>query len=188
MEFTSILLISIGLAMDAFAVSLTVGIKSNEALRRKIALKAGLFFGIFQGIMPFIGWALGISFTSYIEKIDHWIAFILLGFIGGKMVYESFKVEEESNIDYNSNKSFLLLAIATSIDALAAGVSFAFLKINIIFVIITIAITTFVLSVAGVYIGRKVGKVLKSKAELVGGILLILMGVKILLEHLGIFS
>ena len=170
MNFISILLIGIGLSMDAFAVSLTMGLNTSKSNRLKIALRAGIFFGLFQGLMPLIGWALGISFTEYIQAIDHWIAFILLGFIGGKMIYESVKGddEEEREIDF-SYKKFLILAIATSIDALAVGVSFAFLNVSIVYAAIIIACTTFVFSFVAVLIGRLFGEVLKSKSEIIGG-------------------
>ena len=185
MNFLSILMIGIGLSMDAFAVSLTMGLNTTKENKLKIAIKAGIFFGLFQGLMPLIGWLLGVKFTNSIKWIDHWIAFGLLGFIGGKMIYESLTgdEEEENEVDF-SNKKFLILAIATSIDALAVGVSFAFLSVNIISSAIIIACTTFVLSFAAVYVGRVFGKVLKSKSELIGGIILVIMGIKILIEHL----
>ncbi|MBE6048138.1 MAG: manganese efflux pump [Clostridium sp.] len=185
MNFISILMIGIGLAMDAFAVSLTMGLSTTKKNKIKIASKAGIFFGLFQGLMPLTGWLLGIKFTKYIEKIDHWIAFGLLVFIGGKMVYESIKGndDEEKQIDF-SNKRFLVLAIATSIDALAVGVSFAFLSVNILSASIIIACTTFILCIVAVYIGGVLGSVLKSKSEIIGGVILIIMGSKILIEHL----
>lgn len=190
MSILSIILIAIGLSMDAFAVALTTGMKTNDCNRNKIAIKAAVYFGVFQGIMPLIGWSLGIKFTSYIENIDHWIAFILLSIIGGKMIYEALKSKEEDEKeeeDYTSNKRFLILAIATSIDALAVGVSFAFLNVNIITAVIIIALITFILSLIAVYLGRLLGEVLKSKAELAGGIILVIIGIKILVEHLGLF-
>lgn len=185
MNFLSILIIGIGLSMDAFAVSLTMGLNTCKENKLRIALKAGVFFGLFQGLMPLLGWLLGIKFTEYIQRIDHWIAFGLLAFIGGKMIYESIKGEdeEECEVDF-SNKKFLILAIATSIDALAVGVSFAFLNVNIIFAAIVIACTTFVFSFIAVNIGGIFGKVLKSKSEIIGGLILVIMGVKILIEHL----
>lgn len=185
MNFLSILMIGIGLSMDAFAVSLTMGLNTTKENKLKIAIKAGIFFGLFQGLMPLIGWLLGVKFTNSIQWIDHWIAFGLLGFIGGKMIYESLTgdEEEENEVDF-SNKKFLILAIATSIDALAVGVSFAFLSVNILSSAIIIACTTFALSFVAVYVGRVFGKVLKSKSELIGGIILVIMGVKILIEHL----
>ncbi len=184
MNILSILMIGIGLSMDAFAVSLTMGLNTTKENKLKIAAKAGLFFGIFQGLMPLIGWLLGVKFTKNIEWIDHWIAFGLLAFIGGKMMYESLtETEEENEVDF-SNKKFLILAIATSIDALAVGVSFAFLNIDIVSSALLISCTTLVLSFIAVYVGRAFGKLLKSKSELIGGIILVFMGIKILIEHL----
>lgn len=185
MSLISIFCIGIGLAMDAFAVSLTVGMNTKKEDRIKMAVKAGLFFGGFQALMPFIGWALGISFTDYIQSIDHWVAFVLLAFIGGKMFLESFKKDEEDeDIKEYSNKKFIILAIATSIDALAVGVSFAFLSVNIISSIVIIGLTTLVLCIIAVYIGEVLGKLFKSKAEMLGGLILIIIGVKILIEHI----
>lgn len=188
MSIISLILTAIGLSMDAFAVSLTTGLKVSKEERLKIAIKAGLYFGGFQALMPFIGWVLGVNFTRYIENIDHWIAFMLLVIIGGKMLFDAFKDEDEVEIDLHSNKRFLLLAIATSIDALAVGVSFAFLNINIVIAVCIIGIVTFILSLVAVYIGKVFGEMLKSKAEIAGGLILILIGFQILLEHLGIFS
>ncbi|WP_294352037.1 manganese efflux pump MntP family protein [uncultured Clostridium sp.] len=185
MGIISILLIAIGLAMDATAVSLTIGINSNENNKLSMALKSGLTFGLFQGLMPLIGWLLGIKFTSYIEKIDHWIAFGLLVFIGGKMFVEGIRndQDEEESKDYSA-KRFVLLAIATSIDALAIGVSFAFLNVNILSAVSIIGITTFIFSIIAVYLGQILGSIFKSKAEILGGVILIFMGSKILVDHL----
>ncbi|MBD7912928.1 MULTISPECIES: manganese efflux pump MntP family protein [Clostridium] len=188
MSLISIILIGIGLSMDAFAVSITAGINTSNNEKRKIALKSGLFFGIFQGLMPLLGWAMGIKFSEYIEKVDHWIAFILLSVIGGKMLIEALRGgDEEENTgdsrDY-TNKRFLILAIATSIDALAVGISFAFLNVNILSAIIIIAAITFVLCIVAVYLGKIIGDIFRTRAEVLGGIILILIGVKILLEHL----
>ena len=179
MSIISILMIGLGLAMDALAVSITIGINSNKKSKIKMAFKAALFFGAFQAIMPFIGWAVGRNFTKYIEMMDHWIAFILLAIIGGKMIYEALKGEESEEEKTYSNKTLLILAIATSIDALAVGISFAFLNVNIF-----IGIVTAVLSFIAVYIGEKLGEMFKSKAEIFGGVVLILIGLKILIEHL----
>ncbi|MGL5152892.1 MAG: manganese efflux pump MntP family protein, partial [Clostridium sp.] len=146
-------------------------------------------FGLFQGLMPVIGWGLGVNFASYIERIDHWIAFVLLVIIGGKMLIEGLNEEEDEEVKEDlSNKRFVLLAIATSIDALAVGVSFAFLKVNIIYASMLIAIITGIFSFLGVYIGKVFGKLLNKKAEIFGGAVLILIGVKILLEHLQILG
>ena len=176
MSVISVLMIGLGLAMDALAVSITIGINSNKKSKIKMAFKAGLFFGVFQAIMPFIGWAVGRNFTKYIEMMDHWIAFILLAIIGGKMIYEEEKIY--------SNKTLLILAIATSIDALAVGISFAFLNVNILSSILIIGVVTAILSFIAVYIGEKLGEMFKSRAEIFGGIVLILIGLKILIEHL----
>lgn len=189
--FIEFLLIGIGLSMDAFAVSICKGLAMRK-VNKKQALVIGLFFGGFQALMPFIGWALGIQFQSYITNIDHWIAFVLLVFIGGKMIVEAVKPEEEEAVEVMDPpldiKQMFLLAIATSIDALAVGVTFAFLDYPIVEAISIIGVTTFVISVGGVYVGNFFGSRYKSKAELAGGLILVLLGVKILLEHLGIIS
>lgn len=191
MSIISIILTAIGLSMDAFAVSLIMGLKASKEERGKIALKAGIYFGGFQALMPLVGWLLGVKFTKYIESIDHWIAFFLLIIIGGKMLVDSLKDEEEAagveEIDAHSNRRFLILAVATSIDALAVGISCAFLNINIITVISIIGIITFVFSTIAVYIGKAFGNVLKDKAGIIGGIILILIGFEILIDHLELF-
>lgn len=186
MGFVEILLIGVGLAMDAFAVSVCKGL-STRKLELKHALICGGYFGFFQGLMPFIGYVLGVQFKDKIESIDHWIAFILLALIGLNMIKEAFGEEDDCNPDF-SFKAMLPLAIATSIDALAVGVTFAFLNVNILYALTIIAITTFLISMIGVKIGHVFGSKYKSKAEIAGGIILILMGIKILLEHLGIFT
>ena len=180
-----ILLISIGLAMDAFAVSVCKGL-SLKKMEWKKATIVGLYFGIFQAGMPLIGFLLGSTFEGLVTKIDHWIAFVLLGFIGAKMIKDAFSNESENCNDDMTVKTMLVLAIATSIDALAVGITFAFLKVNILLAISSIGIITFILSVFGVKIGNKFGDKYERKSELAGGIILILMGLKILLEHLGI--
>ncbi|MBO4433748.1 MAG: manganese efflux pump [Clostridia bacterium] len=186
MSVFSIVLIAIGLSMDAFAVSVCKGLKMKTIDYGKTLL-IGLFFGGFQAIMPLIGWLIGYKFQRHIENIDHWIAFLLLAFIGGKMIYESFKADEDNSDDTLKLSELFILAIATSIDALAVGIAFAMLSdINIFFSIAIIGLITFILSVIGVAVGNKFGAVYKNKAELVGGIILILLGLKILLEHLGI--
>lgn len=187
MSIVSLVLTAIGLAMDAFAVSITIGLKGKQQEKKVLALKSGIYFGGFQALMPLIGWLLGIRFTKYIENIDHWIAFILLSIIGGKMLIESIKGEEDDEIDVHTNKKFLILAIATSIDALAVGVSLAFLNINIWLSILIIGAVTFVLSIIAVYLGEVIGEFLKNKAGILGGIILIFIGIKILLEHLNLF-
>lgn len=190
MGIVELLLIGIGLSMDAFAVSICKGLNMKKVNKVHCAVIA-LFFGGFQALMPLIGWALGKQFESYITSIDHWIAFVLLALIGGNMVRESRQKEEEEieKCEPKLNiKELFLLAIATSIDALAVGITFAFLKVNIIPAIAIIGTTTFIISAIGVFVGNIFGSKYKDKAELAGGIILILIGVKILLEHLGILN
>lgn len=184
MGFLEIFLIGVGLAMDAFAVSICKGL-SVQKLKVNNALTCGFYFGGFQALMPLVGYILGVQFKESIEAIDHWIAFILLGFIGFNMIKEAFGDEESCDNDF-SMKAMIPLAIATSIDALAVGVTFAFLSVNIIYAIAIIGITTFFIASVGVKIGHIFGMKYKSKAEIAGGVILILMGLKILLEHLGI--
>ncbi len=184
MGILEIIFISIGLAMDAFAVSICKGMSVKD-IKFKHYLIVGLYFGGFQALMPLIGYLLGINFQTLIESIDHWIAFILLGIIGINMIKESLGDDENINASF-SFKEMLPLAVATSIDALAVGITFAFLKVNIFLAISLIGIITFVISAIGIKIGRLFGDKLKNKAELFGGIVLILIGTKILLEHLGI--
>ena len=186
MHFAELFLIAVGLSMDAFAVSVCKGL-SVKQLRPKHALLAGLYFGGFQFLMPVIGWLLGYRFESMISSVDHWIAFGLLILIGGNMIKESFSKEEELNDDFGV-KTMLLLAVATSIDALAVGVTFAFLSVRILPAAGLIGVTTFLLSVVGIYIGRAFGAKYQAGAERLGGIILILIGLKILLEHLGILN
>lgn len=190
--FFTLLLMGVGLSMDAFAVSICKGL-SMRKVNKKQCLVIGLFFGGFQALMPFIGWVLGSQFEQYITSIDHWIAFILLGFIGGKMVVEAIREKDEAvevgKMDPPLDlKEMFILAIATSIDALAVGITFAFLQVPIVEAISIIGITTFVISVIGVYVGNFFGNRYKKKAELAGGMILILIGLKILLEHLGILA
>ncbi len=189
MDVLTIFFIGIGLSMDAFAVSITSGIIISKPHFRG-ALKIGIFFGLFQAIMPYIGWLLGKQFNVFIARIDHWIVFFLLSFIGIKMIYESLKNKDINDIDINplNNKILLTLAFATSIDALAVGVSFAFLNVTIYISMIIIGLVTFLLSFIGVYIGNLSGDLLKKKAEVIGGIILILIGIKILFENLDIIS
>ena len=185
MGFIEIFLIGVGLAMDAFAVSICKGL-SVKQLKVKNALTCGVYFGGFQALMPLIGFILGVQFKDKIESIDHWIAFVLLGFIGFNMIKEAFEDEENCNNDF-SFKAMIPLAIATSIDALAVGVTFAFLSVNIVYAITIIGITTFIIAMIGVKIGHIFGMKYKKNAEIAGGVILILMGIKILLEHLGVF-
>lgn len=187
MTIWEIFLVAVGLSMDAFAVAVCKGLKMPEINKNQTALIA-LFFGGFQGLMPLIGYFLGKQFEQYIVSIDHWITFILLGFIGGKMIYESFKKDDEEEEKPFSIKELFVLAIATSIDALAVGITFAFLQVNIAISVSLIGVITFILSAIGVFIGHKFGEKYKSKAEFTGGLILILIGLKILLEHLGILT
>ena len=186
MSFLELLLIGVGLSMDAFAVAICQGLCMPK-LNWRYTTEIAIFFGSFQALMPFLGWALGSQFAGYIQNIDHWVAFALLGVIGGHMIRDALAPEEEEvacavaqRLDH---KRLFLMAIATSIDALAVGVTFAFLKVQIIPAVSFIGITTFVISCAGVLIGNRFGARYKSKAELAGGVVLILMGIKILLEH-----
>ncbi len=186
MGIVEIIFIAIGLAMDAFAVSVCKGL-SMKKMSWKKAIIIALYFGIFQALMPVIGYALGIGFEESIKFIDHWIAFCLLAFIGGNMIKEALSKEEDDNQNDDVNfKTMVVLAVATSIDALAVGVTFAFLNVNLIFAISIIGILTFIISLLGVKIGNVFGDKFEKKAELAGGIILILIGLKILLEHLGI--
>ena len=182
MGIISILLIAVGLAMDSLAVSISGGIVMRPFCMRQ-SLRLALTMGIFQGGMTLLGWLLGVSFSSYITAFDHWIAFILLGFLGGKKIYESFG-EEETTISSFSTKTLLTLGVATSIDALAVGVSMAFLKTSIYFPAFIIGFVTFALSLIGVISGYRFGKIKGINVELFGGIILIAIGVKILIEHL----
>ena len=185
MGILEIILIGISLAMDAFAVSICKGLSMKKMEWRK-AIIIGLYFGIFQGIMPLLGYVLGVGFENRIESIDHWIAFILLSFIGINMIKESFKKNDKDADDKIDFKTMIILAIATSIDALAVGVTFAFLEVNILFSICIITIITFFISMIGVKIGNVFGDKYEAKAEKIGGIILIFIGIKILIEHLGI--
>lgn len=181
MSFITILMIAIGLSMDSLAVSISGGICMKPFCIKK-SFKLALIMGGFQGGMTLLGWALGIEFSSYITNFDHWIAFILLAYLGGKMIYESFKAENET-LTSLSNKTLFTLGFATSIDALAVGISMAFLKTNILFPASIIALTTFSLSLSGVLCGFRFGKIRGLKVELLGGIILVCIGVKILMEH-----
>lgn len=192
MGIIELALIAVGLSMDAFAVSVCKGL-GMKRLDMGQALVIALFFGGFQALMPLAGWALGSGFQSYIEPVDHWIAFALLAFIGGKMLYDAFHEEdgdepiagEAARFDL---KEILMLAIATSIDALAVGVSFAFLQVDIVPAISLIGVITFALSLVGVAAGHQFGARFEKPATIVGGLVLILIGLKILLEHLGVLA
>ena len=190
--FVELFLLGVGLSMDAFAVSVCKGLGMRK-LDKKQALIIGLYFGGFQALMPLIGWLLGSQFQQDITSIDHWIAFILLGFIGGKMMVEAVREwNEEETVEVMDapidHKNMFVLAVATSIDALAVGITFAFLNTPIIEAITIIGITTMVLSIIGVIVGNFFGSRYKSKAEFIGGLILVLLGLKILLEHLGILT
>ena len=182
-----ILLISIGLAMDAFAVSVCKGLAMKKMSWKK-AIIIGVYFGIFQAVMPVIGYFLGTTFERFITNVDHWVAFILLVGIGINMVKEAFNKESENRNDNVDVKTMLVLSIATSIDALAIGITFACLKIHIVMPVITIGLITFIISVIGVKIGNRFGNKYEKKAEIMGGVILILLGIKILLEHLEIIN
>lgn len=195
MGLAELVLLAIGLSMDAFAVSICKGL-GMKRINLKVAVILGLFFGGFQAGMPVIGWALGSQFMGIIGPIDHWIAFILLAFIGGKMLREAFTEDEGEGEGEGDGKDaekidlaeYLILAIATSIDALAVGISFAALSVDIVPAVSLIGITTFIFSIAGVAIGHTFGARYEKPATIVGGVVLILIGLKILLEHLGILA
>ena len=198
MNFIALIFTAFALSMDAFAVSITKGMTIKN-LKKSTALKMALTFGVFQGAMPLLGWALGISFESYIKSIDHWIAFILLGFIGFNMIKGFFDDRKEENaselefsattdVDDLSNKEIIMLAVATSIDALAVGISFAFLNVSIIPAASIICIITFLVCVVGVFVGNKVGDIFNRYAELVVGVILKLIGFNIFNEHTQILS
>ena len=189
--FVELFLIGVGLSMDAFAVSVCKGLGMSRLNMRQAAV-ISLFFGGFQALMPLIGWALGSQLTDFIAPIDHWIAFGLLAFVGGKMLWDAFHEDDEAE-DVQTDekldlKELLMLAIATSIDALAVGITFAFLQVAIVPSIAIIGLTTFVISFAGVAVGHFFGARFEKPATIVGGVVLILIGVKILLEHLGVIA
>ena len=187
MGIIEIILLAIGLSMDAFAVAICKGLAMEKVSIKKVAI-VGAWFGGFQALMPLIGFLLGVSFKDYIVAIDHWISFVLLSLIGFNMIKESLSKDEDEENSSLAFKLMLVLAVATSIDALAVGVTFAFLQVNVVLAVIIIGITTFILSSIGVKIGNVFGARYKSKAEFAGGLILILLGVKILLEHLGVIN
>ena len=184
MDLLSLIFTGIGLAMDASAVSIAKGMSLPNEKNKNYALKLGLAFGIFQGLMPLIGYLAGSTFSVYIQSVDHWVAFILLALIGLNMIKESREEKESEEVSDLSLKVILLLAIATSIDALAVGVSFAFLKVNIVLACSIIAIVTFILSFICVMVGKRLGSLFQKYAEIFGGIILMMIGAKILIEHL----
>lgn len=188
MGFIELLLIAVGLSMDAFAVSICKGL-GMKRVNLKVAVVLALFFGGFQALMPLIGWALGSQFLGIIGPIDHWVAFVLLAVIGGKMLWEAFHDGDEDDgkpADRIDLGEFFILAVATSIDALAVGISFAALSVDIVPSVVLIGVTTFAFTIAGVFVGNFFGSRYEKPASIAGGVVLILIGTKILLEHLGI--
>lgn len=183
MEIAELMIIAVGVSMDAFAVSICKGLATQDIRPRHAGMTA-MWFGGFQALMPLVGYFLGVSFADFVSSVDHWIAFILLGIIGGNMIIESFHKDDSHNVDHDfSFRTMLAMAIATSVDALAIGVSFAFLKVDIWQAVLLIGVTTALFSGAGIYIGNIFGNRYKSKAEFAGGFILIAMGLKILLDH-----
>lgn len=184
MDLFDLIVTAIALSMDAFAVSISKGL-SVQTLHPKHSLIVGAYFGGFQALMPFLGWLLASSFAEYIRRFDHWIAFVLLALIGANMIREALSKKEEEKMDASFGvKTMLPLAIATSIDALATGVTFAMTETNIWLAIAVVGTTTFVFSAVGLRIGHLFGRKYQAKAELLGGVILVLMGIKILIEHL----
>lgn len=183
MGIIELIVLSIGLAMDAFAVSICKGL-SMPRMKWKNAIIIGLYFGYFQALMPALGYLLGVNFQDRISNIDHWVAFILLAVIGINMIKEAISKDNDVHNDSIKFKDMIILSIATSIDALAVGITFAFLNVNLILAISLIGIITFIISVLGVKVGNIFGDKYEKKAEFAGGIILILLGIKILLEHL----
>lgn len=186
MSIVELFLIAVGLSMDAFAVAVCKGLSMQKCTVKKTAI-VGAWFGVFQGGMPLLGYILGVQFKEIITSVDHWIAFVLLGLIGANMVREALSEdEEEACTEALDMKTMFGLAVATSIDALAVGVTFAFLQVSIVPAVSFIGVVTFILSMIGVKVGNVFGEKYSSKAEIAGGVILILLGLKILLEHLGI--
>ena len=185
MDLISVIIIGVGLSMDAFAAALVKGLCSKD-LRYRLALKVGAYFGFFQGFMVWLGYTLGLSFSSLIDSFDHWVAFVLLALIGGKMIYEGFQPKDLScEVDPGTNvKAMVTISIATSIDALAVGISLALLSTEIVSTSMIIALVTFILSFLGVRIGKRWASKLDNTAEIVGGLDLIGIGLKILIDHL----
>lgn len=187
MSFWELLIIAVGLSMDAFAVAVCKGLSTPQYKIRHSVI-TGAYFGAFQALMPLLGFLLGTQFADHIIEVDHWIAFALLSIIGINMIRESRSCATSSTSCSYGFRRMTILSLATSIDALAIGITFAFLQVAIVPAVLTIGVTTFVISFLGVRIGSVFGGRLKSKAELAGGLILILMGVKILLEHLGVIN
>ena len=185
MAILTIIFIAMGLAMDAFSVSIAAGAGHKEKIGHGHALRMAFFFGFFQGMMLLAGWALGENFKHFIESFDHWVAFVLLAGVGVKMIYDSFsRDDEDKRADPTGLWVLLCLSVATSIDAFAVGVTLSLITEFVVWAAVIIAIVTFVFSYAGVYIGKRIGHFFENKIEVVGGMVLIAMGVKILLEHL----
>lgn len=190
MGFLALLATGVGLSMDAFAVSICKGLCMSR-IRWAQALTIALFFGAFQAMMPVIGWALGSSFAAYIEPVDHWIAFALLAAVGAKMLWDAFHEEDEARACGSEKldmRELLMLSVATSIDALAVGISFALLNADILEAALVIGAVTFALSFIGVLVGHKFGSRFNKGAAIAGGVVLIAIGLKILLEHLGVLA
>lgn len=189
MSLPTLLLIALGVSADAFAVSLAKGLQLTH-LRLRVAVSVALTFGVFQGAMPLIGYLLGSRFSGYVTEVDHWIAFGLLTAVGLKMLWEALvggDDDEQSDAESIPLGELLVLGLATSIDALAVGISFAFIDVQIVPTVLAIGVTTFVLSLGGVYLGRRAGKRFSGPAEIAGGLVLIGIGAKILLDHLGVW-
>lgn len=184
MNIITALLLAFGLAMDSFAVSITSGVKEKNIITKSEIFLMAVFLGFFQGFMPFIGWVLGTGLESIVKSYDHWIAFILLTMIGIKMIYESVKNKNTKEIEFHSLKTLLLLSIATSADALIAGITFAFINIQLLLSLIIIGSITFILSLIGPCIGKRLGEKFGTKSEIAGGFILIFIGSKILITHI----
>lgn len=192
MGFVELLLVGVGLSMDAFAVSVCKGL-CMKRLNMRQALVIALFFGGFQALMPLIGWALGTQFEQFITPVDHWIAFGLLLIIGAKMLWDSFHGDDDEQLSCAVDgrldlRELTMMAVATSIDALAVGITFAFLRVDIVASVVVIGMTTFALSLVGVAVGHRFGARYEKTATIAGGVVLILIGLKILLEHLGVLA
>lgn len=185
MNFPSILVLAIGLGMDAFSVAIGVGANAR-AISFGPVFRFSFFFGLFQVLMPIVGWSAGVSVANYIAGYDHWVAFGLLAFVGGKMIMESFNNEQpkDNSADPTKGLTLIILSVATSIDALAVGPSFAFLKISIFYPSIIIGIVAFLMTMIGMFFGEKLGKIFGNRVEILGGLILIGIGVKILIEHM----
>ena len=183
MEFLSIFLVALGLAADCFAVALSGSIAMGS-LSLLQGLRTALAFGVFQGLMPVLGWLAGRTVVEYIEAYDHWLALGLLTFVGGRMIWESFRSgDKPRNTDITRGLTLLLLAIATSIDALAVGLTFAFIQIDIVLATLTIGFVSFIITIVGLLLGKKVGSLFGKRVEIVGGLILIGIGLKIVIEH-----